>query len=298
MKNETVLNHIKNLDNFYYLPNQGNLGDCVIAAATYKLLDDNNFEYKIFEKNFNKPFSLVYGGGGLWVKNYRNDYQRILDIFKSENLKKCIILPSSFNDCPDLLDILDERFVVFVREQKSFEYLKNYGVKSEIYLADDMVINANIRELQKDVKNKYFVSKNIFENLKIYRKFYRKIDKQIKNALKRYDSYRVGYFLRNDVEKTIENKPYNNFDLSNCKSADWANKKLTFAVAKMFVDIINKFNVIVTDRLHISICAANLDKKVLLIDNSYGKNSAVYNYSLKNRENVKLVKYEDLEKEI
>ena len=43
MKNETVLNHIKNLDNFYYLPNQGNLGDCVIAAATYKLLDDNKF---------------------------------------------------------------------------------------------------------------------------------------------------------------------------------------------------------------------------------------------------------------
>lgn len=281
-------------DYFYYLPNPGNMGDCLIAAATYKLFDKIELNYKILNQIPNKPFTLVYGGGGIWVGNYKEDYQKILDIFKSPNLKKCIILPSGFYECPDLIDILDERFIVFAREERSFNYLKNSGIKSEILLGDDIVINADISELQSEVRNKYFVSKNIFENLKIYRKFYLRIDKKIKNALKKYDNFKVGYFLREDVEKTTDDKPYNNFDLSNCKSSFWKNKKLTYAIAKIFIDTIDKFEIIVTNRLHIAICAANLNKKVFLLDNNYGKNSAIYNYSLKNRENVELIKYEDL----
>ena len=133
--------------------------------------------------------------------------------------------------------------------------------------------------------------------LKIYRKFYLRVDKKIKKALKKYDNLKIGYFLRDDVEKTIENKPFNNFDLSNCKSADWSNKKLAYAMSKIFIDTIDKFEIVVTDRLHVAICATKLNKKVFLIDNSYGKNSAVYNYSLKNKDNIELVKYEDLKKE-
>lgn len=292
-----ILEKVKNLSNFYYMLNPGNLGDCVIAASTYQFFDCEKFDYKIFDKIPNEPFNLVYGGGGLWTEDYREEYQKILEIFKDKNLKKCIILPSSFNNCTDLINVLDERFIVFAREEMSFDYLKKSNIKSEIYLSDDMVINADISELQKGVKNKYLVSNNIFENFKIYRKFYLRVDKKIKKALKKYDNLKIGYFLRDDVEKTVENKPFNNFDLSNCKSADWSNKKLAYAMSKIFIDTIDKFEIVVTDRLHVAICAVKLNKKVFLIDNSYGKNSAVYNYSLKNKENVKLVKYEDLKKE-
>ena len=291
---QEMLKQFKLKKNLYYLPNQGNLGDCLIAAATYNLFDKIGLNYQILNKIPQKKFTLIYGGGGLWTNDYQKNYQKILNIFKSKNLEKCIILPSSFNMCDDLLEILDERFIVYAREERSFNYLKNSSVKSEIYLADDMVINADISELQRGVKNKYFVSKNIFENIKIYRKFYLKIDKQIRKAFKKYDSFKIGYFLRDDVEKTIDNKPYNNFDLSNCKSDFWINKKLTYAVAKIFIDTIDKFEIIVTDRLHIAICAILLNKRVYLIDNSYGKLSAVYKYSLKDRNNAELIKYEDL----
>lgn len=291
-----LLDCLKNFNDFYYMSNPGNLGDCVITASTYQFFDSEKFNYKIFNKVPNEPFYLVYSGGGVWIRDYRDCYQKTLEIFKDKNLKKCVILPSSFNNCTDLINVLDERFIVFAREEKSFDYLKKSNIKSQVYLADDMVINADISELQKGVKNIYLVSNNLFENLKIYRKFYLRVDKKIKKALKKYDNLKIGYFLRDDVEKTVENKPFNNFDLSNCKSADWSNKKLAYAMSKIFIDTIDKFEIVVTDRLHVAICAVKLNKKVFLIDNSYGKNSAVYNYSLKNKENVFFVNYEYLKK--
>ena len=63
----------------------------------------------------------------------------------------------------------------------------------------------------------------------------------------------------------------------------------------MFASVINMFDVIVTDRLHVGICAEKLGKQVILLDNSYGKVSSVYEYSLKDFENVSVVSQSDLD---
>ena len=41
-----------------------------------------------------------------------------------EHVKKIIILPSSFYECQELIDCLDERFVIFCREKQSYRYMK------------------------------------------------------------------------------------------------------------------------------------------------------------------------------
>ena len=113
---ERILNSLKELDDFFFYPNNGNLGDVVIAESEYQMLEDNKFSYRIYDAYNSpndiddKPFDLVYGGGGLFVKYW--NYQQVKEIFEKQNLRKAVILPSSFYECDDLLDVLDEMFLM------------------------------------------------------------------------------------------------------------------------------------------------------------------------------------------
>lgn len=56
---------------------------------------------------------------------------------------------------------------------------------------------------------------------------------------------------------------------------------------KYFLKTIAKYEYVHTDRLHIAIAATLLDKKVTLYSNSYFKNEALFNFSLKHYPNIK-----------
>lgn len=58
---------------------------------------------------------------------------------------------------------------------------------------------------------------------------------------------------------------------------------------KGFVRVISRSKNVVTDRLHVAILAAILDKQVILYPNAYHKNKGVYEYSLKKYPNVNFV---------
>ena len=288
-------NIIKKLNKFYYLPNKGNLGDVLIASSTFQYFKKNNIEFEIFDiaKEIKEDFNLIYGGGGIWTSNYQKDYQEILNVFKSKYLKSCIILPSSFNNCPDLIEILDERFIVYAREQKSFDYIKQS--KACVFLADDMVVGANLEEFNQKPKGKISF-KNLSQKLKAY-KIYKKVMKKAKRALKKINDYKVGYLLRVDCESNFENN-YNSIDVSNFRSIFCTNPALDFILSQVFLGVIDKFDIVVTDRLHVGIVATKLNKKVFLLDNTYGKNSNVYNQSLINFENIELITKEELENKL
>lgn len=296
---------LKELEKFYFLPNKGNLGDGLIAASEFQYLEAKNFNYRVYQRTmpwiYQKSFNFVYGGGGIWVDLYKKDYQEILEIFKSPYLKKCVILPSSFNNCPDVIELLDERFTVFLREEKSYEYCKSLNSKAKFYLADDMAIGADFEIFKQDFRDSKtfyeFKHKNedLFKIFKSYKHIYNKASLVIKDT----KDFRVGYFLRSDKEGIMNKSDISGIDLSDFGGGCWCNSGLAFVSTKLFLAFIDRFDIIVTDRLHIAIAAAKLGKKVLALDNSYGKISSVYDYSLKNRfENVKLIKPEDIKKEI
>ena len=89
-----------------------------------------------------------------------------------------------------------------------------------------------------------------------------------------------GYFFRCDPESANKIKiPSNNNDISN--------KGNQLSNVSQFFDEINRFEVIFTDRLHVSIAACLLEKEVHLYPGSYFKNRAVYMSSMKyNFENI------------
>lgn len=84
--------------------------------------------------------------------------------------------------------------------------------------------------------------------------------------------------FRQDKESVIKNVSESNHDIS---YNGYATKPLN-----EFVDYLNKYEEINTDRLHVAICGTLLGKKVNLYPNSYYKNKAVFEYSLSRFQNI------------
>jgi len=84
--------------------------------------------------------------------------------------------------------------------------------------------------------------------------------------------------FRKDKESILESLPDFNSDLS---YNGYATKPLD-----ELINSLGEYEEIHTDRLHIAICATLLGKKVTLFPNSYYKNEAVFEYSLKRFPNI------------
>ena len=84
----------------------------------------------------------------------------------------------------------------------------------------------------------------------------------------------IGYFFRSDAESAGQvSIPDNNRDIST--------EGNSLTPVQGFINAISSFHEIHTDRLHVSIAAALLNKKVHLYAGSYFKNKAVFKASLK-----------------
>lgn len=263
-----LINALKEMGEFTFVANPGNLGDGIIAASTYKFFDDHGIKYKDWDEK-REIETMVYGGGGIWYKNnYKQIYKRILELMK--NAKKVLILPSSISECDDLIKILDEKFIVFCREQNTFNYLLKHKTRARVYLDHDMALRATPKILVSD-----FVCT---PPMKVV--LQRSLQK-----LKRLS--KIGYLLRTDEEREAE--VWTDYDVSKSYGSNYICKDDVFFATACLFSIVNAFEIVVTDRLHVSIAAALLGKKVYMIDNKYGKLSGVYKQSLLPFSNVSLV---------
>lgn len=86
--------------------------------------------------------------------------------------------------------------------------------------------------------------------------------------------------FRKDKESILDSIPHSNNDLS---YNGYATKPLD-----ELVNSLKQYQEINTDRLHIAICAILLGEKVNLFPNSYYKNEAVFDYSMRNFPNASL----------
>lgn len=266
--NDTVLlSVLKSLKNFSYMPNSGNMGDMLIASATMRWFEQHHLNYQRIQKN-EFPEAFVYGGGGAWIKMWISAMSPVLEIMKKA--KRIVILPSSFDQVPELIEILDERFIVFCREKKSFDYLSQQHTKAKIILDHDMALRLDAAAY-KDLKAPTKELKKRSINLE---KKVQKLSKKVR--LFRLDNESLGLY---------------NTDLDLSDELGWfgwneSRKNIDFA-AHTLLKTVRCFDLIQTDRLHVGIAAALTGADVELYDNSYGKVSGVYMQSLQNLANVK-----------
>lgn len=281
MKSYDILqNNIYDLGSFAYRANGGNLGDFLISSSEFRIFEEIGAKYKLItSKNKNNiisnRFNLVYGGGGGWVRYYKKDYQYpIKDYFKNRNLNRCIVLPSSFYDCDDVVTSFDNRFLVFCRDYRSFEYCKRLNSTAKFVFYDDLAFRLDAKCF---LKSDYFLTK---KEGSIAWSF----DKVLKYI--HSNTGKEASFIREDAEKSIEPLK-GNFDISAYfyRHGENISREDSDSAAELLLNTVNRYDVIHTNRLHVAIASILLGKKVNIYDNSYGKISAVMNRYVSTHDN-------------
>lgn len=263
-----LLSELLSIGSFSYMPNSGNMGDMLIAESTLRWFDKYDLRWSRLQED-QWPEVFVYGGGGAWISNWVDGLHHVMNIM--QKAKKIVILPSSFDDVPDFIKILDERFVVFCREKKSFDYLLSQNTKAKILLDHDMAFRL-LGNLQSNIKAPTKKLKKLSKNL------LKKVNHLSGDVcLFRMDSESLGHY-GTDCDLS---------DALGWFSSYEAREVISFAVNFMF-EVLDKFQTVKTDRLHIAIAAALLGKDVVMYDNSYGKISGVYSQTLSSLTNVQL----------
>lgn len=274
---------LRELGPFHYMMNQGNVGDALIAASTVALFEREGLEFYSCSQELPagmEGITLVYGGGGGFVP-YFGMLPHYIHLFSDPHLRRCVILPQSFRDCNELIDVLDERFTVFCRERTSYDYCLSRNGKARFLMADDMALAADPEMLKKRPVRLPFLEME-------ERAWGNCMRKDVKTSLVALPGGRkLAVCLRRDPESTghaqaLETLPLNT-DLSAYSLRVIDEVEHAFAYTRWLLKALEQPDVILTDRLHLGIAGALLGKEVFLMDNVYGKISGIYEWSLRER---------------
>lgn len=247
-----------------YIMNPGNGGDALIAKGTFQVFNDLGLSYKMGshrDKFSNKI--LFYAGGGNLVGKSMNGKKSGMSChnFINNNIRRneIVILPHTITNEDSLLSSLPENIKFICREKISYKYVSDkFNFKSNVFLSQDMAFYLNDLSLYSD-------------------------------KTPRFD---VLHAFRTDRESSGRNiLPDDNIDLSNeCNNPDWWKKSdlkvLDITYDKIF-QFVSDYALVKTDRLHVAIACALINKPVHLYANYYYKSKAIYEYSLHKYSSVK-----------
>ncbi|MCB8747175.1 polysaccharide pyruvyl transferase family protein [Rhodoferax sp. U2-2l] len=286
--------------NISYVPNPGNGGDALIAAATFQLFDDLGLQYNCVNRNLSSydGQTLVYGGGGN-LGLMKNFSARLLTRVH-RGVKRLVILPHTIKEVTPLLADFGSNVDIICREKISYEYVKNSTVSANVYLANDVALSLNVKQLLGTSHNfldkttvgvEYFFNKvglmkGQAPSLSAARHLFM-AEKLLENMRKTASGNTLNAF-RTDSEKTGVLLPEDNIDVSEVLTLGVETRKLAYLAAYYFLTFLNDYSVINTNRLHVCIGGALLGKKINFYPNNYFKCRAVYNYSLANNPLVTL----------
>lgn len=305
---------LEGLGHVIYVPNPGNLGDELIAASTIMLFERLGVSYEIYRegKDYGQGYTLVYGGGGIMVPEC-GARAWLLGLLTAPGLARCVVLPHSLRHCDDLLKVMDERFTVFCREKESLAYALAGNRRARFELADDMAFYTAPCLLEERASlldrmpfpgwwaralERCGCSKGRSMQLcRFYRKTLARLDRHLGSRLLLAENgQRVALFLRRDREAHaslrlhLEGLP--TLDLSRYGGGDCRWHEFNLLGAAQMAHAIEVVDIVVTDRLHVSIMAAMQGKHCIMIDNTYGKLSGVWEQSMQDMPQITLCRTE------
>lgn len=266
----------------YYYANNGNAGDALINMGFYALAKKYSLNFKpiLFDEVFKvKPDDIVMiAGGGALVPEWGATTDFLAQLNKKQI--KVVILPHSIREIDDVISNLAEDSIIFCREKFSYEYCLNNSNASKVFLEDDIAFFCDISEIRSSNNEmQVFSSKNIIRKfIFLYHNLISKFKRKI-------------YATRVDKEKsaTVDVPRVLFNDLSIVASFGSSNYDQSLYSARKFLELIDLYDEVYTDRLHVSIGAALLNKKVKIYNNGYYKCKGVYEKSMRKMEHVSFI---------
>ena len=290
---------LRDLGTFYYWPNNGNLGDLLIAEATRQYFTRTGIIWKEYDPNTppdEANIVLVYGGGGRFTSHW-GGIEEHLEHLTHSRVKRGIILPHSFYEVDNFILSLDERHTVICRENRSFEYCISLSPRATVLKGDDMGLQlelsklpslSNIPQLSQKATTEEIQQANLLKN-----GWRNELQRRVKRATVFYKQQginkKVAFILRTDKEKSsLLQSPFS-YDISLAWCSSCTATPYNPYFIRTFAETLKYPDIIVTDRLHVGIMAYLLNKEVYLLDNDYGKLSGVYEFSLQSESNIHLL---------
>ncbi len=288
---------------FLDLPFHPNVGDTLIAMGSLAFLRKTGHKCLYFSspgtfdnRKISPETLIIFNGGGnfgdLWKEFYTDFRNRIMRMYPRNHF---IILPQSvcYKEEKNLKEDVElfsscSHVTICARDEVSYVFLAEHFKKNTILLVPDMAFYTEKKHLINKVNNGRIL-------------FLKRKDKEFV-ANSKYD------IVPRDAEErdwpTMEklsglhryylafNRKINKIGcpklLFGIENRVWMKFILPFYL-RNGINFVNSYDVIYTTRLHVAILAALLNKKVIFFDNSYGKNSALYNTWLKDDDNVEFI---------
>lgn len=293
LESSILVNFLKQFkdESCIYIPNPGNAGDSIIGLGAISVFKKAGIRPRLCSGKINFDTSkkiIFYGGGGNLISQYSNARNTISNLLPES--KKIIILPHTIDGNVDFLNNLPSKVSVFCREPASFEHVKKHFTKGEVFIDHDLAFHVNYSQFLNH-NNKLSEHEIWIASLKDYLtepikfeeilRLIRKARAQARTIKNLQLNHEINAY-RTDSEKTSRVIPPNNFDISLKLSLSATLPNLSKLSAKNFINFINRFQIIHTNRLHVAIVGAVLNKEVKLSANNYHKCHSIYEYSLKN----------------
>ena len=263
-------------EHIYFLPNPGNGGDAFIALAAIEIFKRNNITFTLITTDDHaqvlpelKGKTVFFGGGG----NFVEYYDGCASFIKAHHqlVKKLVVLPHTISGHADLLSSLGANVEILCREQRSFEYVRQFSNIGRVLLLRDLAFELDV----KNVLQIPYPRENV-------RKYILKI--MVKKILRGKLDFSTLNAFRKDAERTNIELAYDNQDVS-AIVYDWKMRSIE-AISQNtghIFQILNGFKIIKTNRLHIAIAGALLGKEVYFYPNAYWKNEEIFEYSIKDK---------------
>ncbi|MFH5926656.1 polysaccharide pyruvyl transferase family protein [Roseomonas xinghualingensis] len=253
-----------------YAPNPGNAGDALIAMGTFHCFSKLGIFFTLLDDFLAKggdisKETVILAGGGNFIPQYGSIKKQLQTVHTA---KEVILLPHTIRGNEETLAMLGSNVTLICRDLQSFIHTQKSTKGPTVLLAHDMAFHLDVERLlfssSHEPEYRQKMAKALERN---------KIDF---DALRELD--RV-FFMRGDKESAGHDTE-RHMDLS---------KVFSFGImpdtavpsAWCFLEAIRCMKSVTTDRLHVGIGCAILGQTCTLLDNSYGKNSEIYQYSLK-----------------
>lgn len=259
----------------YFKANPGNAGDSMIAHATFEMFKELEITIQVVPNSgFNSEGKVViYGGGGNLVEG-RNEGHRFIHAHHSQ-ARRFAILPHTVCGHEDLLRDLGENVDLITREEASLCHSLKHATRANVMIADDMALSINPDKLDSPMPSamhptlKHSLRRACFSLTEPCHRFLarkRSID-----------------CFRNDRERTDIRRGFWNADIGKIFQYGTATPEEALCATSMVFNLLRRYELVRTNRLHVAIAGALLGMNVEFHPNSYFKCREVFLYSLMGR---------------
>lgn len=269
-----------------YCPNPGNAGDALIVAATWQCFDRLGLRPRVTKpERFPKQAHIILAGGGNLVPPYR-DISRALETCLERDVSSCLLLPHTIRNNEALLRRLDGRFTLLCRDLTSLDHVRRHAPLARSLFVDDMALGLDIEVLLERSRSLQHRLSLLLDRQWLKRR------RKWKRGLARHQPNTEGTLevLRSDVEANTTTPQLREMDLMQFYRSGHENRPGCDQVSIDIIRLLGSAKRVLTDRLHIALPATLLGLQVEIMDNNYGKLSAVWKSSLEKKyPNAKLV---------